>query len=103
MDTLDIKNICHFCIDIISRFTFGNKHGGLSCFIEYLHRKLLILPVVSLIILKVLKKGAFIELHIKTINFLFYKYEKNESKREAVYEKRKLTQTRLYKYNLFEN
>ena len=50
------------------------KHGGLNCFAEYLHRKLLLLTIFSSMILKVLKKNAFIGLHIKTINFLFYNY-----------------------------
>jgi hypothetical protein len=36
------------------------KHGGLKCFIEYLHRRLLLLQIFSLMILKVLLKIAFI-------------------------------------------
>jgi hypothetical protein len=39
------------------------KHGGLNCFIGYLHRKLLLLPIFSFIILKVLK--------IKCIGFAY--------------------------------
>jgi hypothetical protein len=49
------------------------KHGGLNYFIEYLHRKFALLPIFSLLILKVLKKSA-LDLHIKTMNFLFYNY-----------------------------
>ena len=43
------------------------KHDGLNCYIEYLHRKLLLLPIFSLMILKVLRKVHLLDLHIKTI------------------------------------
>jgi hypothetical protein len=54
-------------LDLSALWLFFYKYGGLSCFIEYLHRKLLLLPILSLIILRV----HLLDLHIKTIQFLF--------------------------------
>jgi hypothetical protein len=49
------------------------RHGGFNCFMKYLHRKLLTTNF-SFMILKVLKNVHLLDLYIKTIIFLFYKY-----------------------------
>ena len=56
------------------------KHDGLNCFIEYLHRKLLIANFLSYDIESV-KKMHLLDLHIKTINVLFYNYVFNSSQK----------------------
>jgi hypothetical protein len=50
------------------------KQGGLNYFIEYLHRKLLTANFLSYDIESAKKKVNLLDLHIKTINFLFYNY-----------------------------
>ena len=52
---------------------YAYRHGGFTCFIIYLHRKLLTTNF-SLIILKVLKNLHLLDLYIKTMIFLFYDY-----------------------------
>jgi hypothetical protein len=55
-------------------------HGRLSCFIEYLHRKLLTANFFSYDIDSA-KKGHLLDLHIKTMNFLLYNYVFNSSQK----------------------
>jgi hypothetical protein len=57
------------------------NHGELNCFTEYLHRKLLIANFLPYDIESVKKKEYLMDLHIKTINFLFYNYVFNSSKK----------------------
>ena len=47
------------------------KQGGLNCFIEYLHRKLLTANFLSYDNESAKKKYIYLDLHIKTITFLF--------------------------------
>jgi hypothetical protein len=54
------------------------KYGGLNCFIEYLHRKLLTANFQSYDIDSA-KKVHLLDLHIKTMNVLFYNYVFNSS------------------------
>ena len=54
--------------------------GGLNCCIEYLHRKLLTANFLVFDI-ESAKKVHLLELHIKTINFVFYNYVFNSSQK----------------------
>ena len=58
------------------------NHCGLNCFIEYLHRTLLTANFLSYDIENDKKKSHLLDLHIKTIYFLFYTYEFNSSKND---------------------
>jgi hypothetical protein len=58
----------------------ANKHDGLNCFIEYLHRKLLTDNFLFYDI-ESAKKVHLLDLHIKTINFLFYNFVSNSSQK----------------------
>jgi hypothetical protein len=56
------------------------NHCELNCFIEYLHIKLLTANFLSYDI-KSAKKVHLLDLHIKTINVLFYNYVFNPSQK----------------------
>jgi len=57
------------------------KQGGLNCFIEYLHRNLLTAIFLSYDIVSAKIKVHLLDLHIKTINFLFYSFGFNSSQK----------------------
>jgi hypothetical protein len=62
----------------------SRKLGGLNCFIEYLHRKLLTANFLSYdieIVKFFYRKGHLLFLHIKTINVLFYNFVFNSSQK----------------------
>jgi len=54
--------------------------GGLNCFIEYLQKKLLTANFLVFDI-ESAKKMHLLDLHIKTINFVFYNYVFNSSQK----------------------
>jgi hypothetical protein len=57
------------------------KQSRLHCFIGYLHRKLLTANFLSYDIESPKKKVHLLDLHIKTINFLFYNFVTNSSQK----------------------